>query len=148
MQRWIEQADAIECVSAREQRLARPRLRPCRFSALQALFFFRELVRPEVLHQRHANREALISLEAAQLSLRLAGQPKVVGIEESDVVPAGLFDPAIPRRRGTRVRLPEARDSVAELAKNARSAVRRAVVDDDDLDCRVRLAEHTGERLA
>ena len=82
-------------------------------------------------------------------ALDVFGVEFIVGVGEGDVLAGRQADPVVPGRVRTVVRLSDLADPVVvERTDDRRGVVRRAVVDNDDLDVHVRLIERGPDRAA
>jgi len=88
-------------------------------------------------------------LEARDLSFQLGRQPPVVGVKECDELAVAGVDAPVPRRGRAGVVLPDVCHlCILEEGLDLRPrVVRGAVIDDDDLDARIRLVERALDGL-
>ena len=85
------------------------------------------------LHQRHLRGQAI-------------GKPDVIGVDERDQLSVCVTQPAIARHVRARMRLLDDRDLRSETVEHIARAVGRAVIDDDQLERRLRLREDAANR--
>src|SRR5512141_1376962 len=87
--------------------------------------------------------------EGDDLSFDLFGREKIVGVEELNEVTTSDSEPGISRGRRAPLRLANNMNSwVRELGNRSRGVIGRPVVDDDDLEMRIRLRDYRADRLA
>ena len=76
------------------------------------------------------------------LSLQLAREPKIIGVEKSDIAPARLAYGEIPRYRNAQTSPREQSQRRTDLRQFSARFIRRAVVDDDQLKIAPALRQH------
>jgi hypothetical protein len=88
-----------------------------------------------VLHQSDAEIGVGPAAQECELLAQFLRQPDIVGIEERDELAAGEADSGVARRRQTGLGLTMDAHTVEDLGQLG-GTIRRAVVDNHDLDCR------------
>ena len=134
-----------------QQRFGRLECRVWRHAEIAEFICCRRVAAPAVPQQRATvdHGDVGAHVEESDLLLQLVGFPGVVRIEEADVLAVGVREPEIARRAhaaGLVARMLDVADAVGKtlrvVARDLRAAIRRAVVDEDDLPRRVRLCPH------
>ena len=85
--------------------------------------------------------ERRVGGERVELAGKLGLHPEIIRVEEPEEGPVCLLDAPIERSAESGVRLGEAVNRSAEASRDSGAAVRRTVVDDEDLAGRRRLRE-------
>ena len=99
------------------------------------------------------DRGNIVGYEPGRQVLEASGVEEAIGIEEPDPVSAGLGDTDVSRSRRAAVRYPDRGEvllsrmvvmvpTLQAALQNSLGAVRRSVIDDNDLDGRIRLASY------
>jgi len=145
----VKGADPVEGGPSNEQgrgREARHRLRGARV-AFQALALVRHGSFPEHLHVGHAKVEPGVVAETLHLKLELVRMPEIIGIEERQERAARGAGAEVAGRRRPQAPLSHDTDAITVRARDVDAVVVGAVVGDDDLDRRVALVQHAGQRV-
>ena len=83
-----------------------------------------------------------MTIQEGELNLKLARQPKIVGIKKGHITTRGVTDAEITRRGDAPVHGFEPSQSAVESCQSFCRAVRRTVIDDDELEVSKGLREH------
>ena len=89
-----------------------------------------------------ADLHLAVLFHECDLSLQLAREPKIIGVEKPDIEPARLAHGEIPRRRNARSSPREQSQRRTDRRQLAARFIRRAVVDDDQLKIAPALRQH------
>jgi hypothetical protein len=89
-----------------------------------------------------------VGVEHRNFARELLGKPRIVRVEERDVLAARFADRSVPRAGAPAVVLVEVAQPVSVRGQSFLGVVGRAVVDDEQLDVRIRLREDALHRFA